>query len=333
MTTQPQLLSRPTAMTILPRHPTLPSFPLVFLSLIPCALPPLVPSCPRQGPLGLSGDQSIMQNKPNSRKSQTHTTSCIAKSYENNPPHRARKNKPNQTQFANTRPNRSPPFLSEYRASAQTKTQPLKYVGVVPDYQNRRIEDLADVRAVRGSKTTGRDARAASHLRHSALRTIRGGICWGLIGLLARSLQLLLLGYQPIVKRSGFIGIIRFLRHANIIAPTFGRKKQKRFHPPLSDRMEGDLNGKSASQNTEDRRQRTEDGGHNTEDGRQRMGGKEASKREMVNTIRPATGGLATQRMRGNTKWLEKIEILNAKSEIHRGIPGGTNSKRQFSND
>ena len=58
------------------------------------------------------------------------------------------------------------------------------------------------------------------HLRHSAFRTISGGICCGLIGLVALSVQLLLLGYQPIVKRSGFMGILRFLRHANIIAPT-----------------------------------------------------------------------------------------------------------------
>ncbi len=92
------------------------------------------------------------------------------------------------------------------------------------------------------------------YLRHSAFRTIRGGICWGLIGLLALSVQLLLLGYQPIVNRSGFIGILRFLRHANIIAPSMLRKALQRFHHPLSDRKVPDL-----SRKTDDRRRTTDD--------------------------------------------------------------------------
>lgn len=60
---------------------------------------------------------------------------------------------------------------------------------------------------------------AAGYLRHSAFRTINGGICSGLIPLFATLLQLLLLGYHRILKSSGFIGIPRFLRLPNIIAP------------------------------------------------------------------------------------------------------------------
>lgn len=140
--------------------------------------------------------------------------------------------------------------------SLQPQFFPVRLVNIptglfLANHQNTRIANLANVRGTRGSKNTG---GGTSYLRHSALRTISGGICWGLIGLLARSLQLLLLGYQPIVKRSGFIGIIRLLRHANIIAPASRRKIQIRFHPPLSVRTEDDLRAKSRRQNTGDRR-------------------------------------------------------------------------------
>ena len=68
------------------------------------------------------------------------------------------------------------------------------------------------------------------HLRHSALRTIRGGICWGFIGLVALLVQLLLLGYQRMGKMSGFIGILLFLRLLNIfIVPLSATNKNKSF--------------------------------------------------------------------------------------------------------
>jgi len=47
--------------------------------------------------------------------------------------------------------------------------------------------------------------------RHSALRTINGGICCGLTFLPPRLTQLLLLGYQGIVNSLGFKGILCFL--------------------------------------------------------------------------------------------------------------------------
>jgi len=55
--------------------------------------------------------------------------------------------------------------------------------------------------------------------RHSALRTIRGGICWGFILRVADFAQLLLLGYQRIQNICGFIGMLRFLFRPNIVAP------------------------------------------------------------------------------------------------------------------
>jgi len=74
-----------------PKPPIHPSLPPVPLSLIPCALPPFVPSCP-------CGQQSITQNKPNSQNAEIHATSYATKIYENIPLRSARKNKPNQTQ-------------------------------------------------------------------------------------------------------------------------------------------------------------------------------------------------------------------------------------------
>jgi len=82
----PSLLSRPSCRLC----PCL----LCFSSL--CTF---VSSCPRQGPLWLSGYKSIMQNKPNFRKPGIAATPYSAKSSTNIPLHAARKNKPNQTQF------------------------------------------------------------------------------------------------------------------------------------------------------------------------------------------------------------------------------------------
>lgn len=53
--------------------------------------------------------------------------------------------------------------------------------------------------------------------RHSALRTISGGNCWGLTFLLPGVTQLLLLGYQRIVNSFGCKGIRCFLNLSNII--------------------------------------------------------------------------------------------------------------------
>lgn len=64
--------------------PNLPILPLVFLSLIPCALPFFVPQC-------LRGNASIMQNKPNSIKPKTNATSYAPKVYTNIPPRSTRK--------------------------------------------------------------------------------------------------------------------------------------------------------------------------------------------------------------------------------------------------
>ena len=72
--------------------PNLPSLRLVFLSLIPCALPLFVPQC-------LSGHESIMQNKPNSQKPKTNATSFTTKDYTNIPPRSAAKNKPKSNPF------------------------------------------------------------------------------------------------------------------------------------------------------------------------------------------------------------------------------------------
>jgi len=52
--------------------------------------------------------------------------------------------------------------------------------------------------------------------RHSALRTINGGICWGLTLRLPGFTQLLLLGYQRILNSSTFKGNLFFLNLPNI---------------------------------------------------------------------------------------------------------------------
>jgi len=69
------------------KPPIQPSLPLVFLSLIACALPLSVPQC-------LCGHESIMQNKPNSQKPKTNATSYATKNYTTIPPRSAQKNKP-----------------------------------------------------------------------------------------------------------------------------------------------------------------------------------------------------------------------------------------------
>ena len=61
--------------------------------------------------------------------------------------------------------------------------------------------------------------KGIDYRRHSALRTIRGGICWGFILCAATGEQLLLLGYQRMVKISGFMAAVRFFHLLNIIAP------------------------------------------------------------------------------------------------------------------
>ncbi len=57
--------------------------------------------------------------------------------------------------------------------------------------------------------------------RHSALRTINGGICCGLTFPPLGLTQLLPLGYQAIVNSSGFKGILCFLSFVNIIVDLF----------------------------------------------------------------------------------------------------------------
>jgi hypothetical protein len=53
--------------------------------------------------------------------------------------------------------------------------------------------------------------------RHSALRTIKGGICWGLTFRLPGLTQLLLLGYQRIKNSFGFKDNLIFFSLANIL--------------------------------------------------------------------------------------------------------------------
>jgi len=168
----------------------------------------------------------------------------MAKDYKENSPRTARKNKPNQTQ--------SIPAKCKRRWISGS------------DRQRISSEIMGEERHGQGRPWCihGQDDRATFQRRHSAFRTIRGGICWGLIGLLALSVQLLLLGYQPIVNRSGFIGIFRFLRLGNIIAPTMLRKALQRFHHPLSGKTRPDLSSRSIRaqvrrQEAEDRRQET----------------------------------------------------------------------------
>ncbi len=198
----------------------------------------------------------------------------MAKDYKENSPRPARKNKPNQTQSrsAATQYAMRNTTYDFRHTTCQVQTQS------IPAKCKRRWISCSDrqriyTEVMREEKhgqdrpwyIHGQDGCATFQRRHSAFRTISGGICWGLIGLLALSVQLLLLGYQPIVKRSGFIGIFRFLRHANIIAPTMLEKALQRFHPPLSGKTRPDL-----SRKVEDRRQTTEDRGRTTEDGRRR---------------------------------------------------------------
>ena len=65
--------------------------------------------------------------------------------------------------------------------------------------------------------------KGIDYRRHSALRTIRGGICWGFILCAAMWEQLLLLGYQRMVKISGLMEAERFFHLLNIIAPAWLR--------------------------------------------------------------------------------------------------------------
>ena len=72
--------------------------------------------------------------------------------------------------------------------------------------------------------TRGRDARDTDYRRHSALRTIRGGICWGGMFLCARLEQLLVLGCQRMVKISGFMGQCLFLLLPHITGPISNKR-------------------------------------------------------------------------------------------------------------
>ena len=56
---------------------------------------------------------------------------------------------------------------------------------------------------------------------HSALRTINGGICWGLTFVPPGLTQLLSLGYQWIVNSLGCKDILCFLNLVNIIIDLF----------------------------------------------------------------------------------------------------------------
>ena len=70
--------------------------------------------------------------------------------------------------------------------------------------------------------------------RHSALRTISGGICCGLIFLPPGFTQLLPLGYQWIVNSLGFKDILCFLNFANIIIDLFREQGYDCCTLPLS---------------------------------------------------------------------------------------------------
>ena len=65
--------------------------------------------------------------------------------------------------------------------------------------------------------------------RHSAFRTINGGICCGLIFLPRGLTQLLPLGYQWIVNSSGFKASLCLLNFANIIIDLFRQQGYKSF--------------------------------------------------------------------------------------------------------
>ena len=68
--------------------------------------------------------------------------------------------------------------------------------------------------------------RRGDQRRHSALRTISGGICCGLTFRLPGSMQLLLLGYQQIVNSAGFNNSLCFFTFADIINHQFHKRRQ-----------------------------------------------------------------------------------------------------------
>ena len=84
----------PTAPT-LPIQPTLPLVLFSPVLRLPSSACPGVALCEAGC---LRGYHSIMQNKPNSLKLKNNPTFCCTKSYEDNAPHSAQKNKPKQTQ-------------------------------------------------------------------------------------------------------------------------------------------------------------------------------------------------------------------------------------------
>lgn len=77
------------------------------------------------------------------------------------------------------------------------------------------------------------NAMAEFYLRHSALRTIRGGICRDFILRLPGFIQLLLLGYQRTVKSDGFKNNLFFLSFVNIVTCFFSGGLQKLHPPPI----------------------------------------------------------------------------------------------------
>lgn len=75
--------------------------------------------------------------------------------------------------------------------------------------------------------------RGGVQRRHSALRTINGGICSGLTFRLAVLTQLLLLGYQRMVNNLIFKGSLFFFNLLNITKSFLCAAKQSEFaHPP-----------------------------------------------------------------------------------------------------
>lgn len=95
-----------------------------------------------------------------------------------------------------------------------------------------------------------------THLRHSGLRTIKGGICWGLPLRLPLLTQLLLLGYQRMLSSLIFKGSLVFSNLLNITNPfQNATPKQLRIITLLSANLHGDF-WKISGAKTETKRKR-----------------------------------------------------------------------------
>lgn len=77
--------------------------------------------------------------------------------------------------------------------------------------------------------------------RHSALRTIKGGICLGLTLLLPCFTQLLSLGYQVMVNSAGFNSTLSFFSLANITVNLLVKQGDSNHTHLLSANWEGDF--------------------------------------------------------------------------------------------